>query len=155
MKRLARWAALGLLLSLLLLCGCQRVAYQPVTWQEADLPAPPQYTMDAPNTDTVPMRTLNVELFMRSADGAMLMPVSAALRVDYTQDAAEMLIRRLLAAAEEGLVNPIPEGTRLLSVEHTNDVVTGWEHSPVTLSLRTVAPKSSECRLSGRRLFPP
>lgn len=124
MKRLARWAALGLLLSLLLLCGCQRVAYQPVDWQEADLPVPPQRGMDAPNTDTVPVRTLNVELFMRSADGAMLMPVAATLRVDYTQDAADVLMQHLLAAEEEGLVNPIPEGTRLLSVEHTNDVVT-------------------------------
>ena len=124
MKRFARWAALGLLLSLLLLCGCQQVAYQPMDWQEAELPAPPETRMDAPNTDSVPVRTLDVELYMRSADGAMLMPVSTALRVDYTQDAAQVLMEQLLAAEEEGLVNPVPAGTRLLSVEHTNRTVT-------------------------------
>jgi len=123
-KRFARWAALGLLLSLLLLCGCQQVAYQPMDWQEAELPTPPESRMDAPNTDSVPVRTLDVELFMRSADGAMLMPVATTLRVDYTQDAAEVLMEQLLAANEEGLVNPVPAGTRLVSVEHTNNIVT-------------------------------
>lgn len=124
MKKVARWAALGLLLSLLLLCGCQSPGYEAEPWQEAELPSPPVSSMDAPNTDSVPVRTLDVELFMRSADGAMLMPVAASLRVDYTQDAALVLMEQLLAASEEGLVNPIPAGTRLLSVEHTNDVVT-------------------------------
>ena len=51
--------------------------------------------------------------------------------------------RHLLSqCSDAGLSTTRPKATR------------GWEHRPVTLSLRTVAPKSAGCRLSGRRLFP-
>lgn len=124
MKHFARMAALGLLLSLLLLSGCAVQDFRAGEWQAAELPVPPEASMENPNTDSVPRRSLPVELYLRSADGAMLMPVSRTLETDYTDDAALALVQMLLSASEEGMVNPFPQGTRVLSVEATGSIVT-------------------------------
>lgn len=124
MKNLAALAALGLLLSLLLLSGCAVQSYHAGEWQEADLPVPYESSMENPNTDSVPRRTMDVELYLRSADGAMLMPVSRTIQTDYTDDPAQAIVQALLSASEDGMTNPFPQGTRVLSVEHTGGVVT-------------------------------
>lgn len=124
MKRFAFWPAMGLLLSLLLLSGCAMNERSADALQEVNLPEPPQMAMEVPNEDTVPVRRIDAELFLRSADGAMLIPVSQRLSIDYTQDPAFVLLEALLTVEEEGLVNPIPEGTRVLNLEHSGRLVT-------------------------------
>lgn len=123
MRKITIAAAVGLLLSLLLLCGCQMADMQ-AEQQEVTLPSPQRTQMELPNADTVPVRQVEAELYMASADGAMLIPVAHRLTVDYTQEAALALMEALISADEAGMVNPIPEGTRVLNVEHSGKLVT-------------------------------
>lgn len=112
-------------LALALLSGCSGAGFQTTRWQEVELPEPEMDGLVVTESDSVPVRQLDVELYFRSTDGAMLVPERARLNVAYTDDDAQAVMQLMVAAVGgDEWVNPIPEGTRLLGVEHTDRVVT-------------------------------
>lgn len=113
------------LLALMLLSGCSSVDFDASMWQEAELPEPQPDGLIATESDSVPERQLDVNIYFRSVDGAMLVPERARLNVAYTDDPAQAVMQLMVAMIGDGdWVNPIPQGTRLLDVEHTNQLVT-------------------------------
>lgn len=124
-RKSRRFVLLCLLMALTLLPGCSDLGYETSTAQEAALPEPQPDGLTAPESDAVPERMMDVSLYFRSADGSMLVPVRARLDVDYTEDAAQAVMQLMVAMlGEDEWVNPIPQGTRLLGVEHTDRLVT-------------------------------
>lgn len=123
MKKTARLAALGLLLSFLTLSGCVTMVNQQGD-QAVSLPEPPDERMQAPYMDTVPVRDVDAVIYLTTPERTTLVPVERKIHVEYTQDPAKLLLELLQGADEQGLISPIPAGCRLLNIEHTGNVVT-------------------------------